>query len=434
MIEIDTKPRRKSFTPEQDEPFRILLLGDFGAADLSKPTFIDRDNFDEVMEQLKVAVDLPLAGHVTFQNLDQFHPDHLYRRLSMFKALREMRDKLEAPETSESAADYLFAKTPQPTVDILKPSSALDDLVSAETGGASTDPFKDWVRKLVAPYAVKDNPKLPEMLAELDAAISGNMRAVLHHEQFQAVEAAWRAVDFLVRGVDTSVELKFYLMNLPQRFLASDLIESRDLKKTVLQAILGGTDYNLVAGAYTFSDSELDMEVLGRIALIVGHAKTRFVAGAATDIEKWLSPGPAYHEVRAIPEARCVGLAFPRWIQRLPYGKKSSEIDSFEFEEFAAGEPPHAGYCWASAAFACAYLYAQQEAMGQDVLNIHSLPAHVYTLNGEKIIKPCAEILMTQDQAQKLIDQGLMPLLSMKGQDWIRLAGFRAINGENLGG
>ena len=37
---------------------------------------------------------------------------------------------------------------------------------------------------------------------------------------------------------------------------------------------------------------------------------------------------------------------------------------------------------------------------------------------------------MRQVDAEKLIENGLMPLLSMKGQDWIRLAGFRAINGS----
>ena len=41
-----------------------------------------------------------------------------------------------------------------------------------------------------------------------------------------------------------------------------------------------------------------------------------------------------------------------------------------------------------------------------------------------------AEHLMRQVDAEKLIENGLMPLLSMKGQDWIRLAGFRAINGS----
>ncbi len=126
-----------------------------------------------------------------------------------------------------------------------------------------------------------------------------------------------------------------------------------------------------------------------------------------------------------------VGLTLPRFIVRMPYGKKSSPIDAFDFEEMDKN-PKHQHYCWANPAFACALLIAEERATGEESLNIHNLPVHSYKDSGEMVTKPCAEFLMTQSTAERLTDLGLMPLISMKGQDWIRLGGFRALNGAAL--
>ncbi len=41
--------------------------------------------------------------------------------------------------------------------------------------------------------------------------------------------------------------------------------------------------------------------------------------------------------------------------------------------------------------------------------------------------KPCAEIWLTEEAAERLLEAGLMPLLSYKNQDRIRLARFQSI-------
>ncbi|MFC7539039.1 type VI secretion system contractile sheath domain-containing protein [Siccirubricoccus deserti] len=40
--------------------------------------------------------------------------------------------------------------------------------------------------------------------------------------------------------------------------------------------------------------------------------------------------------MQAAPEAAYIGLAAPRFLLRMPYGKKSDPIDSFAFEESPA--------------------------------------------------------------------------------------------------
>lgn len=433
MIELDIQPKKKKpLDPEEDNTFRILLLGDFGAADVSRPQLIDRDNFEEVMQKMKVAVELPLAGRISFTDVDDFHPDQLYRRLDLFHSLRQARARLENPETSQQTAELLFSEAPpQATTDIIKPVSILDQLIEESEGRKYVDPFADYVRKLVGPYTVpKPDPKLPEMIAEVDAAIAGNMREILHDAGFQSIEAAWRAVFLMTRGIETGVDLKIYIMHFPKGMFVADLLQAKSLKDTVFHSLLNSQKWALVAGNYYFTGGEVDMELLGRAALIAGSTGARFAAGADPTPENWLNPSQAYQELRAVPEADSISLSLPRWIQRLPYGKNASETETFAFEEFEKGKiPEHDHYCWANPAFAVAYLMAEMHSSGEESLNIHSLPAHMYKDGGDTVVKPCAEHWMLQKDAERLMEHGLMPLLSMKGQDWIRLAGFRAING-----
>lgn len=436
MIELDIQPRKKKVNaPEADNTFRILLMGDFGAADLTRPQVIDRDNFEEVMEKLKVSIDHPLAGKISFREIDDFHPDQLFRNLSLFRTLRETRDRLEDPDTfSETRAQIYDAPTPQAGMEILRPVSLLDDIVETSTGGKSVDPFSDYLRKLVGPYTQpKPDPKLYEMLAEVDAAVAGNMRDIIHFPAFQRLEAAWRSVYFLTREIETSVDLKIYLMHLPQQAVAGELLSATNLQNTVLHSLFKLHPWNFIAADFYFSPNDTDMGVLGRIALLAGATNVRFLAAAEPKVEQWLEPAAGYQEVRTLPEAASVGLALPRWIARMPYGKGAGEVDLFDFQELPLrGAAPHEQYCWANPAFAVAYLVAQDHATGEEALNIHRLPAHVYKDGAESVVKPCAEFWMTTKNAEELISHGLMPLVSMKGQDWIRLAGMRAINGGPL--
>ncbi len=69
-----------------------------------------------------------------------------------------------------------------------------------------------------------------------------------------------------------------------------------------------------------------------------------------------------------------------------------------------------------------------------DHLEIENLPLHIWERDGETEIKPCAEVLLTVRAAEQIIDRGLMPLVSMKDSDRIRLGMFQAIARTRLRG
>ena len=51
----------------------------------------------------------------------------------------------------------------------------------------------------------------------------------------------------------------------------------------------------------------------------------------------------------------------------------------------------------------------------------------MYEVDGEKRLKPCAELLMTESDAEWILEQGLMPLVSFRNEDVARLLRFQSI-------
>src|ERR1700676_1279905 len=94
MIELGVEPKRKSVIVAEEEPAHYLILGDFGGR-ATEPLAIDRDYFDSVMAKLQVN----LAG-APFRELEDFHPDRLYRNLNLFREF----DATPPPEQPKGAA------------------------------------------------------------------------------------------------------------------------------------------------------------------------------------------------------------------------------------------------------------------------------------------------------------------------------------------
>jgi|HubBroStandDraft_1064217.scaffolds.fasta_scaffold00420_17 type VI secretion system protein ImpC len=478
--------------PTAEIPFCIAILGDFsgranrGVSDAKTIAkrhawLVDRDNFDEVLSRSGAEIQLPMEDsgslRLRFSELEDFHPDRVFERLEIFGKLRELRGSLQDPSTFQKAAEQLGlgsrASAPEPgrpdASTAVAPSAAhlasgslLDDMIEqTEARGdkvlprRSTDEVHEFARRVVAKHLVSSpDPRQPEVLAVIDRAIGSLMRAVLHNPDFQALEAAWRAVFLLVRRLDTGSQLKLYLLDISKEELAEDLGSTTDLRNTGVYRLLveqsvetpGAEPWAVVVGNYSFG-SPNDAELLSRMAKIASRARVPFLAAASPRLLGCSSLASAPHprdwkmpqdlarnwaELRRLPEADSVGLALPRFLLRLPYGKKTSPLDSFDFEEFPE-LPVHEDYLWGNPAFAAALLLGQSfsEAAWKmrpgTVAEIDNLPIHVYLRDVETETKPCSEVLLTEDAAEWMLEEGLMPLVSLKGQDRVRLVRFQSI-------
>jgi type VI secretion system protein ImpC len=299
----------------------------------------------------------------------------------------------------------------------------------------------------------RPDPRQSEILAVVDRAIGGLMRAILHNPELQALEAAWRAVFLLVRQLETGSQLKLYLFDVSKQELEADL-GSPELRDTGMYRLLveqsvgtqGSEPWAIIVGTYGFGAGEGDGRLLSQIAKIVHRAGAPFLAEASPRVlgcdslastqhpREWQASRrlAGWSELRHLPEAGAVGLALPRFLLRLPYGKKTSPLESFDFEEMS--DPPvHEEYLWGNPAFAVALALAQSfsdagwEMRPGTAAQLEKLPIHVYERDGATESKPCAEVLLTEEAVERMLDAGLIPLVSFKNRDLVRVVRFQSI-------
>jgi len=52
---------------------------------------------------------------------------------------------------------------------------------------------------------------------------------------------------------------------------------------------------------------------------------------------------------------------------------------------------------------------------------------YTYEEDGETVFQPCAEVQLTQTACEQIMEHGLMPLISYKNTDRVKLARFQSI-------
>jgi type VI secretion system protein ImpC len=472
-------PRR-----EAGDAFRLLVIGDFrGAAGAPRPGLAERpilpvdiDSFDEALRRLSPRVaprlDTPGAGDLAFapEALDDFHPDALYRTLPIFGDLRHLRERLLDPAGFEAAAAELTEQTGAPEAERPAPEPGpeaqgrlFERLLGERPAGlpeAATGRADALIARLVEPHLVRgaDPERQRLLVAAVDDALAGRMRAVLHDPAFQALESAWRALNWLVTGLETGEELEIHLLDASKAELAADIAAAdTELPGSALYRRLveqgpqtpGGRPWSLIVGAYGFAGAGADLGLLAALGAIAAQAGGAFLAAAepavlgcrslaeTPDPDGWpdLDPDVAagWRALRRAPAARSIGLALPRVLLRLPYGRRSDPIEAFAFEELSGAEG-HEGYLWGNPAFACALLIAQAfqedgwDLRPGDRLDLGDLPAHSYTdEDGEARLTPCAEVLLSQRAAGAVLARGVMPLMSHRNLNAVRLLRLQSL-------
>jgi type VI secretion system protein ImpC len=469
-------------------PFCIAIVGDFsGRANrgICEPKTmgerrvwqVDRDNFDEVLSNLQPEVQLPTEIGVPlkfrFAELEDFHPDSLFDN-EAFQKLKNLREQLQDPSTFKSVAEQFGilpaagsapirqnAQVTAPNPERLASGSLLDEMIEETESRIAleppprTDEVQDFARQLAAKYAVSaPDARQPAVIASVDRAIGDTMRAILHHPDFQALEAIWRATFLLVRQLETSLQLKIFLLDISKQELATDLNATDECRNSGLFRQIvektvetpGADPITIVVGAFRFGSTSEDMHLLPKLATIADRAGAVFLSegdpsllGCSSLQEsssprdwKGSEPQSLWEQVRSQPESASIGLAMPRFLLRLPYGAETSGLDSFDFEEFSE-VPIHSEYLWGNPAFFVAFMIGQSfEEAGWEMRigsrsQFENLPLHTYRVQNVLQVKPCAEVLLTEEAIERVLDEGLIPLVSFKGRDTVRVARFQSI-------
>lgn len=266
------------------QPLVIALLGDFtGRASrgvcepLARRTghAVDIDNIDDLYGKLTPTLSIEDPGvpgtqvGFEFTELDDFHPDQLYKKIPGINNLRMLRSQLlsagtvakaaaqlqkllgvplpKAPrrstaahsgETAEQTLERLLGKkntirktAPTPTSKTASapaakpPASAIATNAAKPAASASaTSAVEALIKQAVGDNVIK-NPTAhqQQLVAALDAALVVRMRTILSNPRFQALESAWRSIDMLVRTFDDGDRIKLLVYDISKEEIAADI-------------------------------------------------------------------------------------------------------------------------------------------------------------------------------------------------------------------
>jgi predicted component of type VI protein secretion system len=432
-LEFDLNFGRPAPRRDESDPMRLLVLGDFSgkpAAErpplATRPTQkVDLDNVDEVMRRWRPRVTVA-AGEIPFEHIDDFHPDRLYARLDLFKALREAR--VRPPAEAGDMLGRLIGKSSE---------------AGAVPAAAPRNPIDSLIHNIVAPYVVKDtSAETGAYVAAVDTAIAEQMRLLLHDPAFQSVEAAWRGVHWLISNLELDEHLQLHLFDVTREELMADIVGAQGkLANTGVYRTLvdkwrnvpGGQGWSALFGLMSFGPSDADIGLLAALGLIASQAGGPWMAGAGAALASG-DPVPlaGWPALRRSEAARWIGLAAPRVLLRLPYGRASDRVESFGFEEFV-GPPAHEEFLWGSPSLALAILIGRSfTSRGWDLepgdeREIGDLPAYTFVRDGEREMQPAAERFLTESQIQSMLQAGLIPIASRRDSHAVVAIRFQSI-------
>jgi type VI secretion system protein ImpC len=301
------------------------------------------------------------------------------------------------------------------------------------------------------------------MIGAIDAKLTEQINPILHHEEFQALESAWRGLHHLVNNTETDEMLKIRVLNISKKELSKTLKKFRGTawdQSPVFKKIyeeeygqFGGAPYGLLVGDYYFDHSPMDVQLLGDIAQVAAAAHAPFIAAAAPTVmqmDNWnelanprdltkIFQTPEYAAWRSLRESedsRYIGLCMPRFLARLPYGAKTVPVEEFAFEEDTAGADS-SSFTWCNAAYAMAtnitrafklYGWTTQIRGVETGGAVEGLPVHTFPSDDGGVEMQCpTEIAISDRREAELAKNGFMPLIHKKNTDFAAFIGAQSL-------
>lgn len=438
----------KGATPrEPDAPMRLLLIGDFSGrpadarpALATRPTLrVDLDTLDNVMARLAPQV-TTAVGDIALASLDAFHPDALFANVELFRALRHART--QAPPATAAAAPE-SANDASPLSALLGGTPA--GIAKSNAPASAGDAIESLIRQVIAPHIVPDRAhETKAYVAAVDSAIAEQMRRLLHDPAFQAREAAWRGVQWLVTNLELDETLQLHLFDVSRAELLADIANAGgQLAQTGVFAAIAGRRQQPGAQAWSaliglegrYGASDADIGLLAALGLVAAQAGGPFLAAGEPALAQADAPqAQNWAALRGSEVGRWIGLVAPRLLLRTPYGARDDKIDSFAFEELG-NTPDDAQYLWGSGALACALALGRgyRSAEGWDFSpsefrDVGDLPtATRLDRHGERELVPSAERFLSDAEAEAWLAAGLMPLLSHRHQNAAMLMRLQSV-------
>jgi type VI secretion system protein ImpC len=355
-------------------------------------------------------------------------------------------------------------------------TSILDQIIS-EGRLARDESQKGWARDILGEFAkqimegtvtISSDTELMinARIAQIDRIISTQLNEIMHHEDFQKLEGAWRGLNYLVQQSETGQSMKIRVMNVSKKDLLKDMEKASEFDQSTLFkkiyeeefGMFGGASYGAMIGDYEFGNNPQDLTLLEKISEVAAAAHAPFISAASPTMFNWdsfnelsaprdLAKGfqsveyAKWKSFRDSEDSRYVALALPHILMRLPYGKANVPVESFNYEEEVDGTD-HSKYLWGNAAYALGarltdafaqyhWCAAIRGVEGGGL--VQGLPVHTFkTDEGDVALKCPTEIAITDRREKELADLGFVPLVHCKNTDYAAFFSTQTCNKQKV--
>ena len=231
--------------------------------------------------------------------------------------------------------------------------------------------------------------QIDRQIAALDLRIASVVDEVLHHPEYQALEARWRGLAFVVERVSFGQNVRVSVCACPDDALREDLEEAADVTRSWLFRTVyaaeygqfGGTPFGAIFVDIAVASSPRDVAFLRKFASVAAMAHAPAFFGAqpsllqvatfaelpyTTSLADALT-GPssvAWNALRDSEDSRYLGVALPRMLARSTYADVTTR---FAYRERATRLHER---LWASPVFAIAVRVADSFARYRSYLGM----------------------------------------------------------------
>jgi type VI secretion system protein ImpC len=362
-------------------------------------------------------------------------------------------------------SDARLVQTPQaetaaqPGVDLLEQAISATKQTEPKRAEELLRTLTEQALEGTVSYSKNLNLSISEAIKQIDAKISKQLAAVMHHPKFKQLEGSWRGLHYLVMNTETSTSLKLRVINWSKRELFRDMSRATEFDQSQLFKKIyesefgtpGGQPYGALIGDYEFTNHPEDIDTLRLVSNVAAAAFAPFISAASSrllgldsyrelsaprDMEKIFDSleYTKWNAYRETEDSRFVTLVLPRVLARLPYGERTTKVDEFDYEEAPIDEAgvarrmPHDDYCWMNAAYAMGARLTDAFARNgwctairgaENGGKVENLPCHIFTSDDGDIDLQCpTEIGITDRREAELSKLGFLAVSHYKGTDY----------------
>jgi len=306
-------------------------------------------------------------------------------------------------------------------------------------------------------------------IARIDEMLTGQVNGIIHHPQFQKLEASWRSLRYLVQQVTDGAHVKIRMLSVTWKELTREFERAMEFDQSELFrkiysnefGVAGGEPFGLLIGDYEIRPTPSkthpfdDVSTLRGLSQVAAAAFAPFIAAAhpslfALDDFSGLERSINWERVfeqktflawrsfrEQYEDARFIGLTVPRVLGRLPYdesglnGEGELRVDTFRFHEDVSGIDP-SRYLWGNAAYAFGAVVIRAFADSRWLADIRGvqrgveggglvtgLPVHSFSTDKQNVIQKCStDVIITDVLEKELSELGFIPLCHCKDTEY----------------